>query len=44
MSTIAIPQDCLAAPRFPMPKDPASGAAFDTALIMLALLAPTLWR
>lgn len=42
MSTIAIPQDRRAVPTFPMPTDPASGAALDTALIMLALLAPTL--
>ena len=41
MSTIASAQESRAAPRFSTPSDPASGAAFDTALIMLALLAPT---
>ena len=41
MSTIAFSQEGRGAPRFSMSTDPASGAAFDTALIMLALLAPT---
>jgi hypothetical protein len=42
MSTTAFSQESRAAPKFSMPSDPASGAAFDTALIMLALFLPTL--
>src|SRR5579863_3324598 len=42
MSTIAFAQDRRAVSKFWPPTDPASGAALDTALIMLALLAPTL--
>jgi hypothetical protein len=42
MSTIEFDRQSRAAPSFLLPTDPASGAAFDTALIMLALLAPTL--